>query len=85
MAEETKKRKTYYNDKTKDYTIAYIKENLDEIKFRVPKGKRQYYKDAAAAAGMSLVKFIVSSMDERIEREGLAEKIQHLDSAPQGE
>ena len=27
-----------YNEKQKDYTIKYIKENYDEIKLRLPKG-----------------------------------------------
>lgn len=58
-----------YNEKSKDYTIQYIKENLDEIKIRVPKGKKAYYKAAADRAGMSLTNFVVSSMDEKIARE----------------
>ena len=29
-----------YNQKQKEYTMNYMKENLDEIKFRVPKGQK---------------------------------------------
>lgn len=29
-----------YTEKSKEYTMNYMKEKLDEIKFRVPKGKK---------------------------------------------
>ena len=30
-----------YNQKQKEYTMNYMKEKLDEIKFRVPKGQKE--------------------------------------------
>ncbi len=60
-----------YTEKSKEYTMNYMKERLDEIKFRVPKGKKNYYKTAAKNAGQSLSQFVVSSMDDRIAREHL--------------
>lgn len=60
-----------YTEKSKEYTMNYMKEKLDEIKFRVPKGKKNYYKAAAENAGQSLNQFVVSSMDDRIARERL--------------
>ncbi len=60
-----------YTEKSKEYTMNYMKEKLDEIKFRVPKGRKDYYKTAADNAGQSLSQFVVSSIDERIERESL--------------
>lgn len=69
-----------YTEKSKEYTMNYMKEKLDEIKFRVPKGKKDYYKAAAENAGQSLSQFVVSSMDDRITRESLMPGSRRLDS-----
>lgn len=37
--------------------------DLDEIRFRVPKGKKEEYKQQAAAAGKSLNQYIIDRMD----------------------
>ena len=50
-------------------TQKYIKQHLENIQLRVPKGRKDYYKDAAAAAGLSLNQFAVSAMDEKIARD----------------
>ena len=44
---------------------------LDDIKLRVPKGKRDYYKKAAENAGESLNSFAIRAMDYLIETEHL--------------
>lgn len=49
----------------------YHQEKLDNIIIHVPKGRREYYKGCAAAAGESLNKLTVRALDELIEREGL--------------
>ncbi len=69
-----------YTEKSKEYTMNYMKEKLDEIKFRVPKGKKSYYKAAAKNAGLSLSQFAVSSMDDRIARERLVPDSKALSS-----
>lgn len=46
----------------------YQSEKVEDIKIRVPKGRKDYYKDAAAAAGQSLNQFAIDAMDEKIER-----------------
>lgn len=69
-----------YTEKSKEYTMSYMKEKLDEIKFRVPKGKKSYYKAAAKNAGLSLSQFAVSSMDDRIARERLVPDSKALSS-----
>lgn len=68
MADEKKGRYTPAQNKA---TQKYMKEHLDDIRIRVPKGKKDYYKTAAENANQSLNQFVVSSMDERIQRDGL--------------
>ncbi|MBQ7565469.1 MAG: hypothetical protein IJT16_15945 [Lachnospiraceae bacterium] len=67
--EEKKSRYTPAQNKA---TQKYIKEHLEEIKIRVPKGRKDYYKGAAAAIGQSLNQFAITAMDEKIERDGFA-------------
>jgi len=43
-------------------------EKLDEIKVRVPLGKKDEYKEIAATSGKSLNGFIVDAIEEKIER-----------------
>ena len=50
----------------------YLSEKVEDIKIRVPKGKKDYYKQAAEKSGQSLNQFAVASMDEKIERDNLA-------------
>lgn len=47
----------------------YVKNNYDEIKVRVPKGKKQVIKDFAESKGKSLNGFINEAIDEKIEKE----------------
>ncbi len=49
----------------------YHAEKVEDIKIRVPKGRKEYYKTAATAAGMSLNQFSIAAMDEKIDRDGL--------------
>ena len=65
------KKKTYYSEAQKRATAKYMKENLEDIKFRVPKGEKAKYKAAAADAGLSMAQFFVTAADEKIERDGL--------------
>ena len=47
----------------------FIKENYDEIKVRVPKGKREEYKDHAEAHGESLNAFIKRAIEHQMEED----------------
>lgn len=60
-----------YTEKSKAYTMEYMKENLEEIRFRVKKGEKEKYKEAANKAGLSMAKFFTTSADEKIERDDL--------------
>ena len=47
----------------------YQKEKVETIAVRVPKGQKEYYKNASIRSGSpSLNQFVVDSMDEKIER-----------------
>ena len=47
----------------------YMKNNYDEIKVRVEKGKRDIIKAAAEQAGESLNGYIKKAVDQRMERD----------------
>jgi len=47
----------------------YQSEKVEDIKIRVPKGRKEYYKDAAASIGQSLNQFAINAMDEKIDRD----------------
>lgn len=49
----------------------YQAEKVEDIKIRVPKGRKDYYKNAASSAGLSLNQFTVTALDEKIDRDGL--------------
>lgn len=48
----------------------YISEKLEEIKFRVAKGKKDIIKAHAESRGESVNSFINRSVDETIKRDG---------------
>ena len=55
--------KRKYSQAQNKATQKFIKENYDEIKIRIPKGKKDEYKAKAAAAGRSLNQFVIDAMD----------------------
>lgn len=54
---------TGYNQARNKATQKYQKEHLEQIAIRVPKGKRQLYKDYADSKGKPLVKLITDLLD----------------------
>lgn len=68
LPEEKKSRYTPAQNKA---TQKYIRENLEEIKFRVKKGEKARYKKAAEKAGMSMAKFFLTAADAKIESDKL--------------
>lgn len=61
-----------YSEKSKEYTMSYMKEKLDEIKFRVPKGQKEVYRQHAESQGEKLTPFIIRSINEAMERDKAA-------------
>lgn len=62
-----------YSEAQKRATAKYMKENLDEIKIRVPKGKKAEIKAHADSMGESINGFITRAIDNQIshDSEGL--------------
>lgn len=57
----------YYDEKSKERTMRYMKEKRDRIVVGVPKGDKARYSDYAAAHGMSLNKMIVELLEKAID------------------
>lgn len=47
----------------------YMKNNYDELKVRVPKGKKEQIKSAAESSGKSLNGYINEAIDEKMQAE----------------
>lgn len=54
--------KSYYTEARKKGNEKYLK-NQDDIKLRVPKGRKEHYKEMAAEVKMSLNEFAIKSME----------------------
>lgn len=52
----------------KKASIKYL-EKLDEIRIRMPKGKKDDIKAAATAVGESMNQYVVNAVDQRMEKE----------------
>ena len=52
----------------------YMKENYDVYQIRMPKGKKDAIKEAAAAVGESMNQYIIGAVDERMERDAKQEE-----------
>ena len=52
----------------------YVKNNYDEIKLRMPKGKKDAVQDHAAQNGESVNAFINRAIDEAMERDRPADR-----------
>ncbi|RGG71139.1 hypothetical protein DWW95_06800 [Ruminococcus sp. AF17-6LB] len=53
-----------YTEAQKKATAKYMKNNLDDIKVRVPKGKREIYKAHAERKGKSLNALIIELLEK---------------------
>ena len=67
MPEEKKSTYRGYTEAQKRATKEYFKNHLEEFKIRVPKGRKDYYKQQAELRGMSLNVFCIHAMDQVIE------------------
>jgi len=56
------------SDAQKKASAKYL-EKLDEVRIRMPKGKKDDIKAVAAAAGESVNQYILNAVDQRISRE----------------
>lgn len=58
-----------YTEAQKKATAKYMKNNLDDIKVRVPKGKREVYKAYAERKGKSLNALIIELLEKDMQEE----------------
>lgn len=58
-----------YSEAQKKATAKYMKNNLDDIKVRVPKGKREVYKAYAERQGKSLNALIIELLEKDMQEE----------------
>lgn len=66
MDEEKKSSYRGFTEAHRRGNAKYLAEKVEDIKIRVPKGKKQYYKDAADRAGKSLNQFAIDAMEYQI-------------------
>lgn len=55
-----------YTEAQNRATQKYVKNNYDDIKIRVPKGKREQYKAHAEAQGKSLNQLVIELLDKEM-------------------
>jgi predicted HicB family RNase H-like nuclease len=58
-----------YTEAQKKATAKYMKNNLDDIKVRVPKGKREVYKAHAERKGKSLNALIIELLEKDMQED----------------
>ena len=68
-------KKKYYTQAQNKATQKYIKNNLEDIRIRVPKGHKEKYKIAAKAAGLSVNKFFIDAAEEKIKSNELIQEV----------
>ena len=54
-----------YTDAQNRATQKYIRENLEEVRFRVKKGEKAVLQNAAKQAGQSMAQYIIQAVNER--------------------
>lgn len=60
-----------YNEAQKNATMKYMRENLEEIRFRVKKGRKDEIRMHAESRGESLTSFICRAIAETIDRDAI--------------
>ena len=58
-----------YTDAQKRATQKYIKENLEEVRFRVKKGEKAILQEAAKEAGQSMAQYVIQAINDRANRQ----------------
>ena len=64
----TEEKKSRYSEAQNKATQKYIKNNLENISFRVKKGEKQKYIDAANEMGISMAQLFIRAADKEIEK-----------------
>ena len=62
-----------YTEARKEGNKRWDEKNLDRVSIAMPKGKKDSIKAAAAFAGVSMNQYIVSAIEEKMERETIGQ------------
>ncbi len=69
MSDEKKSTYTGYTESRKKANEKYLKESVEDIRIRVPKGDKAKVQEHAATMGESMNSFVVRAIDETMERD----------------
>ena len=69
MSEEKKSRYTGQTDARRKASAKYLKESVEDIRIRVPKGDKSKVQEHAASMGESMNTFAVRAINETMERD----------------
>ena len=69
MSDEKKSTYTGYTEARKKANEKYLKESVEDIRIRVPKGDKAKVQEHAATMGESMNSFVVRAIDETKERD----------------
>lgn len=62
-------KKTRYTEAQKRASEKYLKESVEDIRIRVPKGQKEIIKTHAETLGESMNQFVIRAINEAIERD----------------
>jgi kynureninase len=57
-----------YNEKAKERTMRYMKENREKITMNIPKGLKDEFKEHARSKSMSLTELFIRLMEEDMKK-----------------
>ena len=69
MSDEKKSTYTGYTKARKKANEKYLKESVEDIRIRVPKGNKAKVQEHASTMGESMNSFVVRAINETIERD----------------
>ena len=69
MPQEKKSTYTGYTESRKKANEKYLKESVEDIRIRVPKGDKAKVQSHATSTGESMNAFVVRAIDETMERD----------------
>ena len=69
MSDEKKSTYTGYTEARKKANEKYLKESVEDIRIRVPKGDKAKVQEHAASVGESMNAFVVRAINETMERD----------------
>ena len=69
MSDEKKSTYTGYTEARKKANEKYLKESVEDIRIRVPKGEKAKVQEHAASMGERMNSFVVRAIDETMNRD----------------